>query len=154
MAKFIRISQSKKLYLLIAILQFFIVVGSARSTEVVDSRFATFWAEFRQAVINNDKNKINVLTYFPFEVRGVDDNDVIQLLDERMFNNIYERLVVQMLYLPTGDQIVAKPMRELIYETKSISQEDMGNDKTIRFQQFEFERKNGQWRFVRAFLEE
>ncbi|GKS69058.1 hypothetical protein W03_10620 [Nitrosomonas sp. PY1] len=139
---------------MIAILQFFIVVDSVRSTEVADSGFAIFWTEFRQAVIDNDKNKIDALTYFPFEVRGVDDSDAIQSLDEKMFSNIYERLIAQMIHFPIGNQMVAKPMRELIYETSSIFLEDAGNYKSVRFQQFEFERKNGQWRFVRAFLEE
>lgn len=154
MAKFMRISQSINLYILIALLQFIFVVGSTRSAEVADNQFATFWIEFRQAVINNDKTKIISLTYFPFEMRGVDDSSAIQLLDEKSFNNIYERLLVQTIFLPVRDQIVPKPMRELIYETKSLSSEETENTNTISFQQFEFEQRNGRWRFVRAFLEE
>ncbi|MEQ1778977.1 MAG: hypothetical protein ABL863_10595, partial [Nitrosomonas sp.] len=81
-------------------------------------------------------------------------SSAIQLLDEKSFNNIYERLLVQTIFLPVRDQIVPKPMRELIYETKSLSSEETENTNTISFQQFEFEQRNGRWRFVRAFLEE
>ena len=124
------------------------------AAEVADKGFALFWQEFKQAVINNDKVKIVSLTHFPFEVHGGDDSEAIKVLDKKGFINIYERLIVQAVYFPSGNEIVSKPLREVIYESKEIPESNVANVGNARFQQFEFERRNGKWRFVRAFLEE
>jgi hypothetical protein len=129
-------------------------VSYAYSEEVSDDGFRPFWADFRQAVISNDKTKIASLTHFPFEVLGADDSNPAKFLDRKEFLDIYERLVVQTVYFPSGGQIVSKTMREMIYETKDIPKKDTNKGDAMQFQQFEFETIGGKWRFVRAYLEE
>ncbi|HXH08631.1 MAG TPA: hypothetical protein VNP04_02495 [Alphaproteobacteria bacterium] len=116
--------------------------------------FQSFWSEFRQAVIDNDKAKIASMTRFPFKVRGLADSDPVKQYDRTGFLSIYERLVVQRVYLPEAGHIVAKSMRELIAGKSDITPEDFLTKNVVRFQQFEFERSKGRWWFTRAYLEE
>jgi hypothetical protein len=126
-------------------------VGSAAESGM---SFHSFWSEFRQAVVDNDKTKIASMTRFPFKVRGPDDSDPVKQYDRPGFLSIYERLVVQRVYLPEAGQIVAKSMRELIAGKSEITPEDFLTKNVVRFQQFEFERSKGRWWFTRAYLEE
>lgn len=131
-----------------------IFISYACSAEkAIDNSFSVFWPEFRQAVISSDKNKIASLTHFPFEVLGVDDSYSARSFDRTGFLDIYERLVTQTIYFPQGNQIISKSMREMIYEAKNIPKKNINAGNTMQFEQFEFERIDGQWRFVRAYLE-
>ncbi len=113
-----------------------------------------FWQAFRHAVIDNQKEEIAAMTLLPFEVRGPDDSDPVKKLNQRDFLAVYERLVAQSVFLPSGDQIVPKSMRQLIGETKRLSKEDYVTPDMIQFHQFEFMLIDGRWRFTRAYLEE
>ena len=126
----------------------------AYSEELTDHSFRRFWADFRQTVISTDKTKITSLTHFPFEVLGPDDSDSVKFLDRKGFLDIYERLVGQTIYFPSGGQIVSKTMLQMINETKEIPKKDTNKGDAMQFQQFEFEVIGGKWRFVRAYLEE
>jgi hypothetical protein len=113
-----------------------------------------FWAEFRQAVLADDMDKIARVTRFPFEVRGPDDSNPIEQYDQAGFQDVYRRLMAQPVYLPLSGVIIAKSMRELIAEQKTLAADDQTTADTFHFHQFEFELSKGRWQFVRAYLEE
>lgn len=136
------------------LLPLILLISGACSAEESDTGLQSFWADFRQAVLDNDKDKIASMTHFPFEVRGPDDSDPVKHYDRTGFLAIYERLVVQRIYLASAGQFVSKSMRELIGGKSEITPGDFLTKNVIRFQQFEFERIKGRWRFTRAYLEE
>lgn len=113
-----------------------------------------FWSTFRQAVVDNNKERIASITRFPFEVRGPDDSDPVIRYDRKGFLAIYERLVAQSVYMPSEGKIVPKSMRQLISDKQELSPQDYLTSDAIQFHQFEFERIEGRWYFSRAFLEE
>jgi hypothetical protein len=119
-----------------------------------DSDANRFWHGFRQAVVDNQKEKIVTMTRLPFEVRGPDDSDPVKKLNQRDFLDVYERLVAQSVFLPSGDKIIPKSMRQLIGETTELSNKDFLTPDLIQFHQFEFMRIDDRWCFTRAYLEE
>jgi len=133
------------------ILALFCVVCSAA---VKDSGSNQYWSTFRQAVLDNNKEKIVAMTRFPFEVRGPDDSDPLKHYDRKGFLAIYERLVAQPVFLPSDGKIISKSMRQLIGEKKEITPADYLTSDSIQFHQFEFKRIKGKWFFTRAYLEE
>lgn len=124
------------------------------SAEAPDNGLRPFWTQFRQAVIDNDKAAVADMARFPFPVRGADDSDPVKSLDRIGFLNIYERLVAQIVYFPSGGQIISRSMRELIHDAAAPPAADPENGDSMRFHQFEFERIDGRWRLVIAYLEE
>jgi len=139
---------------LVVLAIFLVLVPAACSAQVPEEGLARFWADFRQAVVENDASKVASMTRFPFEVRGPDDGDPVQTLDRKGFLDVYERLVVQPVHLPSGGTIVSRSMRALIAEATTSPPIDAGDPDRTHFQQFEFARIDGRWRFVRAYLEE
>jgi hypothetical protein len=119
-----------------------------------DASFQQFWRPFRQAILDNDKQRVASVTSFPFEVRGPDDSDPLQLLNRPQFLDLFERLVVQPVYVVVGGQIVPKTMRQLIEETRSVSPADQVDHGFVHFHQFEFSKRDDRWLFTRAYLEE
>jgi hypothetical protein len=113
-----------------------------------------FWSEFRQAVLDNDRDKIVSMTNFPFEVRGPEDSDPVKRYENKDFPAIFGQLVAQQVFFPSAGRIVSKSMQQLIDEKKEITQGDFMAPDLIQFNQFEFERINGRWLFTRAYLEE
>lgn len=142
------------MYALRLLLPLILLISSACSAEVSDKSAQGFWRQFRQAVVNNDKEKVADMAQFPLEVRGVDDSNPVKQYDRAGFLAIYERLVAQPVYLPSAGQIVAKSMRAVMAEKAEIVAEDFLADNAFRIEQFEFERFEGGWRFTRAYLEE
>jgi len=114
----------------------------------------SFWQEFRQAVVNSDSSQVAPLTRFPFEVRGPMDSDPVIPQDPKGFVDIYERLLVQQVYLPEGGQIVGKTMRSLVAEKTNVNPEDFLTDDSFQVFQFQFRLIDGKWLFTRAYLEE
>jgi hypothetical protein len=113
-----------------------------------------FWRQFRQAVTDNNVNQLLTLTKFPFEVRGVDDSNPIQNLGKKNFKTFFKRLIGQKVLIPANGTIVEKSMQQLIFEKKTLKKEDCLTSEIIRVYQFEFQNTDGQWFFIRAYLEE
>ncbi|MBU0699826.1 hypothetical protein KKE26_00780 [bacterium] len=131
----------------------------ACSSTQKNSDIDQYWSTFRQAVLDNNRNKVICMTRFPFEVRGPDDSDPVKHYSRKEFLVIYGRLLAQSELLPSGEKDVWKwkSMRRLIIENNKIPPEDRLSPDFIRFyqfHQFEFQRIKGRWFFTRAYLEE
>lgn len=122
------------------------------STSEAGAGLDPFWSEFRRALRDGDEQAIVSLTRFPFELRGVVDGAPVESLAREEFLVVLERLLDQLVYLPDGGGIVSRSMSDLIRGASTPPALDPSG--TARFQQFEFERVDGDWRFTRAFLEE
>jgi hypothetical protein len=114
----------------------------------------SFWTSFRQAVSEGSRTKAAQLTRFPLEVRGVSDDDPVVKCDRACFDSTYEKLVNQKVYLPKGDDVVEKTMRQLILDQPTLRKADQSGQSSFRFQQFQFELTTAGWRLVTAYLEE
>lgn len=109
---------------------------------------APYWRAFRQAVLDDNKDKLFSLTRFPFEVRGPHASDPVDYYDRSCFAAIFRRVVVQRVALPSGE----KSMLQLINEKSEIGPADYQSPDAIQVHQFEFRRINGEWLFTRAYL--
>ncbi|UCE30804.1 MAG: hypothetical protein JSW68_12250 [Burkholderiales bacterium] len=135
---------------LVALLLF----SSACAATGPQTSYQGFWARFRQAVLDDDRDRVVSLMRLPFEVRGPDDAQPVRRLDRAGFLEIYDRLVLQELYLPQGGALVVRTMRALIEQRPDASEDDLLTEGIARFHQFQFERIGDHWRFTRAYLEE
>jgi hypothetical protein len=129
-------------------------ISGACAAEVPDPELQAFWTRFRQAVLAYDKNKVATMTQFPFEVGEVDDSVPIKHYNRKGFFDIYERLMVQRVSVPSGNVSIEKSMIEFIEDKTEIAPKDLSTENRMRFEQFVFERVRGRWRFTRAYLEE
>ena len=57
--------------------------------------FSVFWAEFRQAVLTEDKEKLISMTLFPFKTRGQMDSDPVVKHNKASFFSIFGQLLNQ-----------------------------------------------------------
>lgn len=113
-----------------------------------------FWQAFRQAVLDDNVDTVISMTHFPFEVRKPDDSAPVKRYEQQDFPALYEQLIAQQVYYPSGGAMSSKPMRQLIAEKQQITPGDFIKPNLIQFLQFEFDRIDGRWLFTRAYLEE
>jgi len=113
-----------------------------------------YWKAFRQAVVENDIKTVMKLTYFPFKVRGVDDSDPVLRYGRNDFKKIYNKLLNQVVLLPSGGKVVSKTMYQLIKEKRDVTAKDYNTPDCIWIYEFKFHRVKGQWLFTWAYFEE
>lgn len=113
-----------------------------------------FWTEFRQAVISNDILKIEAVTQFPLEVRGVDDSQPVTRYKKEQFGSVLKKILNQPVITMEGDKIITNTTKSVINSTHTITKDHIMTGDSFRVDQLVFELKNNQWRLVRAYLEE
>jgi len=111
-----------------------------------------FWDTFRAAMASNDPGKVADLARFPFKVRGAMDSDPVESYDRAGFLKIYKRLVQQEVYSAGDGELQAHSMRQVVGTHASTPPLQQGDRFSV--EQFEFERIDGQWRFVFAYLDD
>ena len=126
-----------------------VVRGQTTNTKVVsdtlESSFLKFWQTFRQAVIDNDTNKIISLTIFPFKTRGEMDSDPIIKYDRKKFAKVFHAY----LYQSSGD--IDGTEFDEIKKTVTPDKKDIYNEQA-RIGDLEFKVINRQWRLAFAYL--
>lgn len=113
-----------------------------------------FWAEFRQAVVSNDNKKLEAMTQFPLEVRGVDDSQPATQYKKEQFDSIFKKILNQPVITMEGDKIITNTTKSVINSTNTITKDHIMTADSFRVDQLVFELKNKQWKLVRAYLEE
>jgi len=81
--------------------------------EIVNKSFHEFWKVFRNAVIENDTNKLVQLTRFPLETRGPHDNDPIVKYDRKDFARVFQKYLKQDTGLGTENETQFDLIKEL-----------------------------------------
>lgn len=113
-----------------------------------------FWTEFRQAVLSNDNKKLEAMTQFPLEVRGVDDSQPATQYKKEQFDSIFKKILNQPVITMEGDKIITNTTKSVINSTNTITKDHIMTADSFRVDQLVFELKNKQWKLVRAYLEE
>jgi hypothetical protein len=126
-----------------------LLVGSPLSAQSGDIQ--PFWTEFRQAIKNNDKDKIAAMTRFPFKTRGQTDSDPVTTHSRVSFLKIWNKL----MQADPGVDPEADTMRKFVERKPTIAGEALASEKGYaRVGNFVFERVQGKWLFTMAFLDE
>lgn len=112
-----------------------------------------FWGVFREAVLSNDEEKIVSMTRLPLEVHGVSDSTPVRFYGRREVPRIFNKILMQPEYLVADGKIVSKTLLGLIFEKKVVTRNDLTLPDHFRFYQLEFEKINGRWFWIRAYLE-
>ena len=113
-----------------------------------------FWSEFRQAVLAKDNRKLETMTQFPLEVRGVDDSQPAIHYKKEQFETIFRKILDQPVVTMEGEKVITNTTKDIINSTKIITKEHSMTEDSFRVDQLVFELKNKQWKLVRAYLEE
>jgi len=111
--------------------------------------FQKFWNEFRKALIENDEDKIQSMTVFPFETRGEMDSDSIVKYDKTDFKKVLRAYLLQETYWLNEDQSITQfeEIKRTIHPNASQVQ---GNE--ARIGNLEFELRDNHWKLVFAYL--
>lgn len=115
-----------------------------------------FWDQFRQAVENNDKNKVTDLTQFPLETRGPNDSDpVISVSRDEFVTEIYDKAMDQFQdSVVVGGKRIDKNLREAILEKSTLSAKDQQSADFAFILSMQFKRIGGIWKLSRIYVEE
>jgi hypothetical protein len=132
----------------------FIFNTVACSTEESTVSRQAFWTEFRQAVLASDVRKLAGMTDFPLEVRGVDDSQPAEMYGKEQFESILGKLLAQPVFSLKGNEIATSTTKDVILSTNTIAGDHAMAANSFRVDQLVFELRNGQWKLVRAYLEE
>ena len=138
-------------YKFLSFLLVYTVACSAQNTSPLPQQF---WSEYRQAVIDNDMNKLADLTQYPLEIRGVDDSQPSTFYKRNQFAEIFTKALQQDVIELNGDQVITKTTKDKIIASETLVESDMMTKDSFRVDQLVFENKNGKWMLVRVYLEE
>lgn len=111
------------------------------------------WAQFRQAVIANDYDKLRGATQFPLAVHGAVDGIPIQNIERDQFETTLKKILDQPLASLEGDKLVTYTQRELVHKTATLPASDKPAA-PFRVGELVFEYPNGTCKLVRAYLSE
>jgi hypothetical protein len=126
-----------------------LLAGSSLSAQSGDIQ--AFWTEFRQAIKNNDKDKVAAMTRFPFKTRGQTDSDPVKTHNKVSFLKIWDKL----MQADPGLGPDADTMRRFVERKPTITSEASASEKgSARVGNFVFDRVQGKWLFTMAFLDE
>lgn len=132
-------------------LLFFTSACSAQERTLTQQQF---WTEFRQAALSNDNKKLEAMTHFPLEVRGVDDSQPVTRYKKEQFDSIFKKILNQPIITMEGDKIITNTTKSVINSSNTITKDHIMTGDSFRVDQLVFELKNKQWKLVRAYLEE
>jgi hypothetical protein len=130
----------------VLVLQVGLVACSNPSPAMAEGEFQKFWTEFRRAALKKDVDRVSSMTAFPFETKGSLDENPIRSHDAGAFRAIFSKL----LDMDTGLSAKRESMLQYIERKPTVAST---GDQT-RVGQFVFEKRQGKWAFVMAYLEE
>lgn len=133
---------------------FIAIISSACSASDESVSVQAFWQKFRGDVIAGNKSKIAEATRFPLHVHGLSDQDPVQKCTRQCFDDMYDRLINQIIYLPDGDAITKNTMSSLIAAQEKSGYDERVEKNAFRVYQLEFHFTSGRWLLTDAYLEE
>ncbi|MHC1705037.1 MAG: hypothetical protein AB9846_14095 [Tenuifilaceae bacterium] len=118
--------------------------------DTINKSFQEFWIVFRNAVIENDTNKLVQLTKFPLETRGPLDSDPLVKYEREQFMKVFNAYLEQ-----TTSWIKDVSFISSLEEIKRIPEPDKRyiQNKWARVGNLEFIKENGLWLLGFAYLE-
>ncbi len=105
-------------------------------------------------MLAKDNRKLETMTQFPLEVRGVDDSQPAIHYKKEQFETIFRKILDQPVVTMEGEKVITNTTKDIINSTKIITKEHSMTEDSFRVDQLVFELKNKQWKLVRAYLEE
>lgn len=119
--------------------------------ETQQQAFNQFWQAFRSAIAADNKTAIADLAEFPFELRGeMDFMPVLSLSREELIARVGEILAYQENVAESPDSRMLTAA-EIVSEVNQVT---LRNREHYRIANLEFMVVAGQWRFVRAYIDE
>ena len=103
-----------------------------------------FWAEFRQAVEDDDIQHVAMLTKFPFRTRGVDDAMPVVSYDEQEFTEIFP--LILKTEVPRQLEDGSLTLKQFILEKQTLKTEDFSSQDQLWIGDFKFDRTEEGWR--------
>lgn len=115
-----------------------------------EDTFDAFWTQFREAVLAHDADRVAALTSFPFKTRGPLDSDAVQRHDRAAFRKQLDKWLQQ----DAGMAKEVEPMLKFIERTPQVRDKSYGDGgDSARVGTFLFQKIEGQWRFVLAYVD-
>ena len=111
-----------------------------------------FWDAFRAGVRSNNHKQVADLTRFPLKTRGPMDSDPVETYGRAGFLKVYNKLVRQEVYSNNDAELQSHTMRQIVEAQTLTPKLDQGEKFSV--EQFDFEKLEGKWRFVFAYLED
>ncbi len=120
---------------------------NAETNEKSAQSFPAFWKVFRDASLNNDVNRILKMTIFPFSVKSELDAGEATVLDAVKFKKQFKLFMEQDI----RENLAPESMRDYIMKNKKITPKIYDGQTSVAL--FSFELINGNWFFVRVYVE-
>lgn len=118
----------------------------------INKSFQEFWVGFRNAVIENDTNKLIQSTKFPLETRGTLDSDPIVKYDKKDFVRVIQKYLKQDTGLGIDNETEFDLIKKLDVYNKNDSQYNVPIENWVRVGDFEFKKEGKEWKLYFAFL--
>src|SRR3712207_257736 len=67
--------------------------------------FATFWTDFRGAILSKDTSSIQAMTHFPFQTRGESDSDPVVEYSKEEFPSVLQAYLQQREYITLQEDL-------------------------------------------------
>lgn len=122
---------------------------SARESELSPQQC---WADFRQAVMAGDYQKLQSMTQFPLALHGAVDSIPVREVDRDQFEATLNKILAQPMASYEGDKLVTYTMRELVEKTTAVDKGINDENKQFRVGELVFEYRGNTCKFVRAYL--
>jgi membrane-bound lytic murein transglycosylase len=110
-------------------------------------RFAAYWSQFRSAIERNDKQAQTSMTKFPFETRGMYDDQPVRKHNAARFAEVIDKLLDE----GAGER-EPMSMRQLILKTSEVSGNGFSGVQA-RVGTFSFRDLKEGWRLVRVYTD-
>jgi hypothetical protein len=114
--------------------------------------FQVFWNVFRQAVKDNDEEKVALMTRFPFETEDLGQN--VKKHTKESFPNVLDKLLQADYEYYSGGRLERETKRRFIERTVTITSKDVGTKSFVRVGDFEFQKAKGKWLFTKGYVDE
>ncbi len=113
-----------------------------------------FWSEFRQAVIENNYQKLISQTQFPLAVHGEADFIPVKKITKDNFKAVFEKVLAQeeVKYNPQDGSTSSQTIRDVVINTIKLPANKIMPDDTLRISDLVFEYKNNSWKLVQTYL--
>lgn len=122
----------------------FVALASACVAEPQTQTPEAFWTEFRQAVAEDDVQKVASLTRFPFKTRGVHDAMPVVTYDEEAFVEVFP-LILQ-TEVPRQLEEGSMTLKQSILEKKSLNSDDFSSENQLWIGDLKFDQTDDGWR--------
>jgi hypothetical protein len=130
------------------------VYGSACSAErPATGSFPEFWSSFRQAVVQEDYSALQSYSKLPLELHGVHDAQPVRHITDEEFPEVFKRVLEQPVLKYKGATLIETTLIETIEKKDSLDKEVWEGREHVDVEQFMFQKVDGTWMLVRAYLE-